>query len=246
MPKHSVPTHNSPTSRFQQHARQGPVISRRTVLFGAAGAAGAVLLVACGDESALLDETLSDSSSAATDTSATTATTATAATDTTATTAAEATADTAESGAAGVDALEMVVDFTYAMTSEGKQVNPYIAVWVEDANGNLVDTVAVWFEQGGKSEWLTDLSAWYSDVNAAGEDYSSVSGATRAAGTYVVSWQGVDGSGIAAGDYFLNIESVREDGPTSLIRQAITVAGAATVALTDDGELSAASIALTA
>ncbi len=221
--------------RFQRHVQAGSVISRRTVLFGAAGA---LFLVACGDDSALLAEASSDASSTASADSTVDASEGSADTSDT-TTAAESPASAAT--AAG----ELIVSFTYTMSSEGKQENPYIAVWVEDANGDLVDTIAVWFLQGQKgTEWLSDLSAWYSDVAAAGADYSSVSGATRVAGTYAVSWQGSDGAGVLAGDYFVNVESVREDGPTSLTRQAITVVGPASVGMADDGELSAASIEL--
>ena len=230
---------NERRSRFQYHLERGTVLSRRTVLFGAAGA---VLLAACGDDSALLNETASDGSSttAAESTSESTEATETAAA-ATETTTAETTATN------GGSAAEMAVNFTYTMSAEGKLENPYIAVWLEDTNGDLIDTIAVWFLQGQKgTEWLPDLSAWYSEVTAAGADYSTVSGATRAAGAYSVSWQGRDGSGVPDGDYFVNIESVRERGPTSLIRESITVAGAGSVDLAGDGELSAASVELIA
>ncbi len=228
-------TDESTTSRFLRHMEQGHVVSRRTVLFGTAGA---VFLAACGNDSALLNETSADSSSTTAGESASETSVVSAET-------ADTTTDVGDGATTGTAAAEMVVSFAYTMSSTGKQVNPYIAVWLEDSNGDLVDTIAVWFLQGGKgTEWLSDLSAWYSDVAAAGADYSTVSGATRVAGAYSVSWQGSDGSGVPVGDYFINIESARENGPTSLVRQAITVAGAASVELADDGELSAASVEL--
>ena len=115
---------------------------------------------------------------------------------------------------------------------------------VEDGAGNLIDTVAVWFEQSGRPGWLAELTAWYSEVSAVGEDYSAVSGATRSAGAYSVQWSGPDGSGIPAGDYVVNIESLRERGSLSQIIQAFTVSGAATIPCPDDGELVDASLEL--
>ncbi len=219
-------------SGFRRHVERNAVVGRRTVLFGAAGA---VFLAACGGDSTLLDEAASSTDVSVDDTA-----------DTTGDTTADTSADAGTADGAAID--EMVVQFTYTMAANGKQENPYIAVWVEDALGDLVDTVAVWFQQGSRgTRWLSDLAAWYADVAAAGTDYSSASGATRAAGMYSVSWQGVDGTGVPAGDYVVNVESAREDGPTSLIRQAVTVTAAATsVEIADDGELSAAAVELVA
>ena len=232
----------APTSRFLKHLEEGNAISRRTVLLGAVGASAAAFLAACssGDSSELSDSTntAASSDSAASSASA-------ASSDTTVTGTADTTA--AASSASGSGASEMVVNFTYEMGSGGKQANPYVAVWVEDSSGAMIDTIAVYFLQSSKgTRYLSDLSSWYSEVNTAGVDYTAVSSATQAPGAYSVSWTGPDGTGLPAGDYIVNIESAREHGPDSLVSQPITVAGAATVTCEDSGELVSASIELKA
>jgi hypothetical protein len=142
---------------------------------------------------------------------------------------------------------ELVVDFTYSSgSSQGPVRNPYIAVWVEDGDGNLVQTVSLWYEQSGKgARWLNELRNWYS----VGAGDTVTSGATRAAGTYSVVWDGtgLDGQPVPAGDYVLFIEAAREHGPYSITSAPITVDGSSfQVALADDGELSAATATMAA
>lgn len=164
---------------------------------------------------------------------------------TTAVTTAVKNASTSESGAVFPVGAELVVDFTYTSSSNGRTRNPYIAVWVEDADGNLVDTISLWYKQGKGDKWLDDLRSWYA-ASDAGADVS-MSGATRVAGSYTVAWDGtdLDGNPVARGDYTLYIESAREDGPHELTSASFTVADAAfTLSLTDQGELTGASAAL--
>ena len=132
---------------------------------------------------------------------------------------------------------EMVVDFTYS-TSEGRARNPYIAVWVEDSSGNLVQTISLWILQSQKgTRWIRDLSSWYS---ASGGDVAT-SGATRSAGAYTVAWDGtgLDGQLVAPGEYVLFVESAREHGPHSITSAPFTANGGGfTLDLPSVGELS--------
>ena len=166
-------------------------------------------------------------------------------------------AATSESGGSALPVgAEMVIAFTYQQAAGGKDVPPYVAVWIEDADGELVQTVALWFEQSGKgSRWLPDLKRWFSvdqaRVDAGGDDVVDVvSSATRLAGSYQVTW---DGSQLAAttpapaAQYHVCIEAARERGPYSLVRQAVTLdGGPVAVALPDDGELVQCSVAIDA
>jgi hypothetical protein len=140
---------------------------------------------------------------------------------------------------------ELLVSFTYEPSSSNQAKRPYIAVWVEDTDGNLVDTISLWYEQSGKgTKWLSDLSQWY---QASGGADTTMSGATRVAGDYTVAWDGTDADGdlVAAGDYVLYIESAREHGPTSLVAGTITISDDGfSVTLDDDGELSGVSAEL--
>lgn len=149
---------------------------------------------------------------------------------------------------------EMVISFTYTQAAGGKNERPYVAVWMEDAAGELLETVALWYEQGRRGDrWLDHLSRWYSvdsDRVAAGgtDDAATISSATRAAGSYAVVWDGmVDGVPAEAGDYFVCVEATREDGPYSLIREPLSLAGSLPPAsLPDNGELSAAMVRIDA
>lgn len=152
------------------------------------------------------------------------------------------------SGAAFPAGGELVVDFTYAPeSSDGRVRNPYVAVWIEDAAGNYVSTLAVWYEQSGKgTRWLGDLRAWMSSSD--GQVPETSTGATRSAGAYSLVWDGtdLDGNQVAQGDYVVWVEAAREHGPYGVTSATISVTDAgATVTLPDDGELTALSATLT-
>lgn len=146
----------------------------------------------------------------------------------------------------------MIVAFTYEQVSGGKNVPPYVAVWIEDGSGNLLTTVTLWYQQFGRGErWLPDLARWYnvdqSRIAAGGADtVDAISGATRSPGSYQVAWNGTaNGSAVPAGNYFVCIESARERGPYSLIRQAISLNGSPQQQdLSSDGELINASVSV--
>lgn len=157
--------------------------------------------------------------------------------------------DTAFTGTPAVEG-EMVVAFTYTMATGGKLENPYVAVWIEDQQELLIDTVALFFEQRRRGvRWLDHLDRWF-DVDAeriaAGglDTAATISSATREPGTYTVAWDGLaDGAAVPAGRYYVCIESVREDGPYSLIREPFDLTGSLRETLLPDvGELSAASV----
>ncbi len=150
---------------------------------------------------------------------------------------------------------EMVVNFTYTQGAGGKSLNPYIAVWIEDTDGQLVRTIELWFEQSQKGpRWLPDLRRWYSidqsRIGAGGIDQTDlISGATRLPGAYSLVWDGLDDQGTFVGDrdLVLCIESHRERGPYSLICEPLSLSGdSPTQSLADDGELSSASLELRA
>jgi hypothetical protein len=154
-------------------------------------------------------------------------------------------APVAASGQAFPPGGEVMVSFSFT-PEEGRRIrNPYIAVWVEDTAGQLVRTIALWWDKSGEGQrWLRHLTRW--DALGASTDTPS-SGATRAAGTYSVTWDGADlnGNVVPQGDYVLYIEGAREHGPYELITQTIAVGVATfTTPMADSGELTAASVAL--
>ena len=119
---------------------------------------------------------------------------------------------------------------------------PYVAVWIEAPSETLVSVLGVWYQSGRKEKYLAELSRW-SATGASATALDTVSSATRTPGDYQLVWDGtdLDGARVPTGDYVICIESAREHGPHSLIRQSVALgAEAASVTLTDDGELSGA------
>jgi thiamine biosynthesis lipoprotein ApbE len=88
---------------------------------------------------------------------------------------------------------------------------PYVAVWVEDAAGKRVRTVAVW---GNKRKYLPDLSAWWKVAKEDEPWAQSVTRATRAAGQHRIAWDGFDDHGqpLPPGTYTIFLEVNREHG----------------------------------
>ena len=209
----------------------------------AAVAAASVLVVlpACGssDKGAFSSTTLAGSDTTATAVAESSIPVTTLASETTA----------LASGPAVPASTQMTVNFTYTAESAGGPVrNPYIAVWVEDKQGNLVQTVSVWFLQSQKGQrYLEHLRGWYTAALNSGAEVST-SGASRPAGAYSVVWdgKGLDGKPVPQGEYVLLIESAREHGPYSVSSVPLTLGtSGSTVTVPDDGELSGMTAAVT-
>ncbi len=181
------------------------------------------------------------SSTASPTTTSETTTSAAPATSTTATTSATSTTRSAGPATALPAGADLVVNFTYEQAAGGKNVPPYIAVWIEDDSGDLVETVALWYQQFGRGEnWLPDLRRWYNTTGGSVAD----SGPTRAPGQHQVAWSGSSefGAPMPPGRYYVCVESARERGPYSLVRTAVDLSGGGiNVQLGADGELKAAS-----
>ncbi len=145
---------------------------------------------------------------------------------------------------------EMVVEVTYTRSAGGKIASPYVAIWVEDEAGDLVETVALFYQQDRKgARWLDHLDRWFTAdaarIAAGGTDDAAViSSATRPPGEYAVVWDGtVNGDPVPAGTYNIYIESAREEGPVSLTSATVVLNGTLpSTTLPDDGELSSATV----
>jgi len=217
------------SSEFSRFA----VVSRRTALTGALGAAFLVLAACTDDKSAL------STSGSAADPSTTPPTSAGGSS---ASPSGASSPTAGGSGAALPASARLTVSFTFAASSSGGQVrNPYVAVWVEDAAGNLVKTIALWHEdRGGQDRWLSEMKA-FSALDAA--DAQTVSSATRQPGSYTVQWDGSTSQGAraSAGRYRLFIEAAREKGPYELVQQQIDLGSqSASFSLTPSGEITKA------
>jgi FAD:protein FMN transferase len=129
------------------------------------------------------------------------------------------------------DRMELAVDLEIAPPQGGRWHRPYVAVWVEDANGKPVRTLSAWLNTEGRGpRYIRELRRWFSlerDVaDAGGPDLiATVSSATRNPGQYSVTWNGRDdrGNAVEQGTYRVVIEAAREHGTYQLMQQDVTL-----------------------
>lgn len=142
---------------------------------------------------------------------------------------------------------EVAIDFTLAKF-EGQSRRPYVAVWIEDANGIMVKTLAVWIN---KPRWLPDLREWYRK-NAkpyrptAEAPVISNSSATRPPGAYSLKWDGKNENGelMPPNKYTIFIEVAREHGTYQILKQVVNCNNKEeSFTLTPNVEVSAARVA---
>lgn len=128
--------------------------------------------------------------------------------------------------------FELVVNYEINKPSGGRGYKrPYIAVWLAKEDGTPVRTLNLSIQKNGQ-KWLRDLRRWYKDDTARKKTdekdlVKTISSATRAPGTYKLSWDGKNdhGDALPAGKYTVFIEAAREHGTYQLIREEIEIAG---------------------
>ena len=117
--------------------------------------------------------------------------------------------------------FQVTLTLTLSAPSGGKKVKrPYVAVWIEDAEGKRVRTVAVW---GNARKYLPDLREWWKVARDDQAWASSITRATRSAGQHRVAWDGMDDKGgpLPPGTYSVVLEVNREHGTYCLERGTI-------------------------
>jgi FAD:protein FMN transferase len=116
----------------------------------------------------------------------------------------------------------------------GRYRRPYVAVWVENADGYPVRTLSLWVSSGGAGpfQWLPDLKRWFQADNdrklkEKKEILFTVSRPTRPPGKYKVIWDGKDNSGkqLPLGEYTVTVEAAREHGTYQSIRKQVVLEG---------------------
>ncbi len=119
---------------------------------------------------------------------------------------------------------------------------PYVAVWIEDSNHQLVRTLTVW----GTGKYQPDLTKWWRAIGGSRVGATSVSRATRFPGAYSVMWDGRNSRGqpVPQGDYTIFVEINREHGHHVWESATVTCGGEAAAAeLRDTAESDAGAIA---
>lgn len=101
---------------------------------------------------------------------------------------------------------------------------PYVAAWIEDAQGRSVRTLCLWIE---KPRWIEDLRRWSRLYAEREDEVRSVTRATRSAGKYELVWdgRGDDGKSASSGEYTMCLEVVREHGTYQLMTAKFALDG---------------------
>jgi thiamine biosynthesis lipoprotein ApbE len=88
---------------------------------------------------------------------------------------------------------------------------PYAAIWIEDANGKTVKTLAV---LGQAPKYQKDLNDWWKIGKEQPQVVKAVARATRGPGKYEFAWDGKDESGkpVLQGTFTVRVEVHREYG----------------------------------
>jgi FAD:protein FMN transferase len=131
--------------------------------------------------------------------------------------------------------FELVVNFeiNHPEAEAGRYRRPYVVVWVEDKDGNLVRTLSLWVSMGGAGpfQWMPDLKRWYTadterKLRDKKELFFTLARPTRPPGKYRVIWDGKDNfkNVLPAGEYTIWIEAAREHGTYQDMRQKVTIA----------------------
>jgi len=137
----------------------------------------------------------------------------------------------AEVSASGNDAaFQLVLDVEINRPSKsGRYRRPYVAAWVEDADGFPVKTLLLWVQNGG-GRWIPDLKRWYRadrlrKMSEETDLVKSVSEATRQPGQHTASWDGRDNAGapLPPGEYTICLEAAREHGTYQFDRRTVTL-----------------------
>jgi thiamine biosynthesis lipoprotein ApbE len=131
--------------------------------------------------------------------------------------------------------FELSIELEINRPEAARYQRPYVAVWIEDARGFPVRTLALWIKTSGSGPtWIPDLKRWYrGDVKRLrGSDKSDLvvtrSSVTRPPGKHELVWDLTDNQKklLPPGDYTVTIEAAREHGTYQIIRKQVTLGDA--------------------
>jgi hypothetical protein len=151
----------------------------------------------------------------------------------------------------GAVAADLSVKFELPQLNVAEYHKPYVAMWIEKADGSIASTLSVLYDIKKKDKagekWVKDMRTWWRKAGRAAQlPIDGVSGATRAAGTHTLSF-GPARSGIdklPAGDYKLVIEAAREAGGRELVRVPFVLPAKGKVAASANGKEELGAVAL--
>jgi hypothetical protein len=159
----------------------------------------------------------------------------------------------AHSGGTFSETQEVAINFSFVRTNSGGRTHdPYVVVWIEDANEALVRNVSLNYQLQRGDRWLRDLRRWnlaYSrNAAALGADrIQEVTSATRIPGAYNLAWDGRDEAKnlVPHGTYYVCVEAAVEKGSYQLMREPLQLTGVpVSITPADKGDLQRAKFEL--
>ena len=124
---------------------------------------------------------------------------------------------------ARASAEELVVSVALPRIDVAEYHRPYLAVWIEREDQTVAANLAAWYDVAGRDgeHWLPELRQWWRRSGRALElPIDAVTGATRPVGRHELRF--VAGRAplgeLAAGNYVLVVEAVRESGGREAVR----------------------------
>ena len=122
-------------------------------------------------------------------------------------------------------AADLLVDVVIPRHRVAEYHRPYMAFWIQSADGTAVGTAAVWYKQNPAwhrgETWLKDIRQWWRSAGRnLGSPPDAVSGPTRSPGRHQLIVRGAQTPlrTLPSGRYFLVVEAVRERGGHDLVR----------------------------
>jgi hypothetical protein len=123
-------------------------------------------------------------------------------------------------------AAELQVNVEIPKLNVAEYHRPYVAVWIEGADQTVAANLSVWYQlresaEGHGTKWLPDLRQWW---RKSGRNLQlpvdGVTGPTRPSGQHVLRFNSNQPQlrGLAAGNYTLVVEAVREVGGRELVK----------------------------
>ncbi len=111
------------------------------------------------------------------------------------------------------DGYELTLNMTVKPHPNKPKLRPYVAAWVEDSNGRMLRTIELWANKR-KLKYLKDMTGWWRFGRNQKQTEPFVTRATRQAGQYSVTWDGLDAQGnpVSPGQYKIVVEVCYEDG----------------------------------
>lgn len=125
------------------------------------------------------------------------------------------------------DDMQFLVEYEIPALTVAAYRRPYAAVWITDADKNLVRQLLV---HGKSLRWLREIPLWWRRYGR--RDESMIDGLARptpAPGQHLLVWDGRDDRGrkVGKGQYVMNLEIAREHGERELVSVPFELSGQA-------------------